>query len=170
VPVQIAHGSGWGGLDDQTISSLSAFSQAVAAHRPGTERLTFDLALVVINEHTDVSKAQRFVDLMRKIGIERFAMGSDWPGVYTPGQYAHLVERELPLKPEEWHAILAHRADYNAKLSASSELDKPSEILKTCAQYSAAGTSPEMNARPYAGELENSFSVIIEPAVKVFRK
>ena len=112
VPVQIAHGGGWGGLDDQTIAALSAFSEAIGSHRPGTERLTFDLALVVIDEHTDPVKAQRFVDLMRKIGIERFAMGSDWPGVYTPGDYVRLVERELPLKPEEWRVILAHAADY----------------------------------------------------------
>jgi predicted TIM-barrel fold metal-dependent hydrolase len=115
VPVQIAHGGGWGGLDDQTIASLAAFSQAIAAHRPGTERLTFDLALVVLDEHTDTGKAARFVDLMRKTGIERFAMGSDWPGVYTPGEYLHLVERMLPLKPDEWRVILAHRADYIAK-------------------------------------------------------
>jgi predicted TIM-barrel fold metal-dependent hydrolase len=115
VPVQIAHGGGWGGLDDQTISSLSAFSQAIAAHRPGTERLTFDLALVVIDEKTDMSKAQRFVDLMRKIGMERFAMGSDWPGVYTPAQYVPLVEHQLPLKAEEWRVILRHRADYIPK-------------------------------------------------------
>lgn len=114
-PVQIAHGGGWGGLDDQTISALSAFSDAIAARRPSTERLTFDLAMVVVNEHTDTAKARRFVDLMRKIGIERFAMGSDWPAVYTPGQYVRLVERELPLKPQEWRVILAHRADYIRK-------------------------------------------------------
>ncbi len=115
LPVQIAHGGGWGGLDDQTIAALSAFSDAIAAHRPGTERLTFDLALVVVDDHTDAAKAQGFVDLMRKIGIERFAMGSDWPALYTPGQYVHLVERELPLKPQEWRAILAHRSDYIPK-------------------------------------------------------
>lgn len=87
----------------------------IAAHRPGTEHLTFDLALVVTDEHTDPAKAQRFVGLMRKIGIERFAMGSDGPAVYTPGEYAHLVEHELPLKPEEWRVILEHRADYILK-------------------------------------------------------
>jgi predicted TIM-barrel fold metal-dependent hydrolase len=117
VPVQIAHGTGWGGLDDQTIASLSAFSDAIAAHRPGTERLTFDLALVVVDEHTDPAKAQRFVELMRKIGMPRFAMGSDWPGVYTPAQYLRLVERQLPLQPQEWRVILAHRADYLPKPS-----------------------------------------------------
>jgi len=117
IAVQIAHGGGWGGLDDQTIAALSAFSEAIAAHRPGTERLTFDLALVVFDEHSDAAKAQRFVDLMRKIGIERFAMGSDWPAVYTPSQYVRLVERELPLKPEEWRVILAHHADYIPKPS-----------------------------------------------------
>lgn len=115
VPVQIAHGGGWGGLDDQTIASLVAFSDAIAAHRPGTDHLTFDLALVVTDEHTDPAKALRFVDLMCKIGIERFAMGSDWPAVYTPGEYAHLVEHELPLKPEEWRMILEHHADYILK-------------------------------------------------------
>ena len=112
VPVQIAHGAGWGGLDDQTIASLSAFSDAIAAHRPGTEHLTFDVALVVVDKQTDPAKAQRFIALMRKIGIDRFAMGSDWPAVYTPGQYAHLVEHQLPLKPEEWRIILERRADY----------------------------------------------------------
>jgi predicted TIM-barrel fold metal-dependent hydrolase len=119
VPVQVAHGGGWGGLDDQTIAALSAFSQAIAAHRPGTERLTFDLALVVLNAHTDPSQAQRFVSVMRKIGIGRFAMGSDWPAVYTPGDYVRLVERVLPLEPEEWRVILAHRADYIETMSLS---------------------------------------------------
>jgi hypothetical protein len=117
IPVQIAHGCGRGGLDDRTIAALSTFSTAIAAHRPGTERLTFDLALVVFDEHTDASKAQHFVDLMRKIGIEPFAMGSDWPAVYTPGQYVRLVERELPLKPEEWRVIFVRHADYLGKSS-----------------------------------------------------
>jgi predicted TIM-barrel fold metal-dependent hydrolase len=112
IPVQIAHGAGWGGLDEQTISALAAFSKAIAAHRPGTASLTFDLALVVFDEHTDPRLAQRFVAQMRAIGIERFAMGSDWPGKYTPGDYVRLAERVLPLKDAEWRVILAHRAGY----------------------------------------------------------
>ena len=101
----------------QTIAAVSAFSEAIAAHRPTTERLTFDLALVVFDEHTDTAKAQRFVDLMRKIGIERFVMGSDWPSVYTPGQYVRLADRVLPLGPQGWRVILAHRAAYILKPS-----------------------------------------------------
>lgn len=118
LPVQIAHGAGWGGLDEQTISAITAFATAIAAHRPGTSGLTFDLALVVLDDHTPPELARRFVVQMRRIGIQRFDMGSDWPAVYTPAQYVKLVEQQLPLTPQEWRIILSHRASYIGKSTA----------------------------------------------------
>jgi predicted TIM-barrel fold metal-dependent hydrolase len=110
-PVQIAHGAGWGGLDDATVEALAAFSRAIAAHKPGTEALTFDLALV-LEDKTDPALAGRFVEVMRSIGMDRFAMASDWPAKYTPADQARMLEKILPLTSEEWRTVLMHRAAY----------------------------------------------------------
>lgn len=112
LPVQVAHGTGWGGLDDATLSALAVFAEAIAEHRPGTKNVVFDLALVVTNDKTDHAQAQRLADLMRQIGIRRFVLGSDWPALYTPGQYYKLLVTQVPLRAEEWKQIFQNRAPY----------------------------------------------------------
>ncbi len=110
-PVQIAHGGGWGGLDEETVQSLTAFADAIEAKKPGTRNLTFDLTLVVYDlPHTDPLLAQRFVAQMRRIGMGRFVFGSDWPTKGAPGDCARVMEQGLPLSAAEWRVILTHRA------------------------------------------------------------
>jgi len=111
LPIQVAHGAGWGALDQPTVAALDAFSQAIAAHKPGTEAVTFDLA-IVLAPWTKPDDPSRFVDVMRAIGTDRFAVGSDWPAKYTPGEEVTFLEGTLPLTEAEWRAILAHRARY----------------------------------------------------------
>ena len=110
--VQVAHGAGWGGLDQRTLDALQTFAEAIAAHRPGTQNLVFDLAVVVTKAKTDPTLAQAYVDCMRKAGIDRFRFGSDWPAVYEPKAYVARLISQLPLTLAEWKAIFSKRAPY----------------------------------------------------------
>jgi predicted TIM-barrel fold metal-dependent hydrolase len=107
-PIQIAHGGGWGGLDQQTIDSLKLYSQAIARKAPGTKHLRVDLALIVIDEHTDPTLAKVFAGLMRKIGLDRFVFGSDWPAIYTPAKFAKLLVSQIPLNEAEWRTVFSN--------------------------------------------------------------
>lgn len=111
-PIQIAHVGGWGGLDDATLQSLEVYADAIAAKAPGTRRLVFDLALVVLDDKADPAKLKALVALMRRIGLQRFVVGSDWPGVFTPARHNALLESQLPLTRAEWIRVLANRAPY----------------------------------------------------------
>jgi predicted TIM-barrel fold metal-dependent hydrolase len=112
-PVQVAHGGGQGGLDEATVQSLTTFADAIEAKKPGTPNLTFDLTLVVLDPaHTDKALAKRFVAAMRRIGIERFAFGSDWPALGGTAKTVREMEEGLPLSAAEWRVILAHRAPW----------------------------------------------------------
>lgn len=112
VAVQVAHGAGWGGLDDSTLVALAAFGRAIAAGVPGTDWLVIDLSLVVLDERTDPALAQRLAGLMREIGLTRFVIGSDWPARYAPKQHMALLMSQVPLTPAEWSVVAANRAAY----------------------------------------------------------
>jgi predicted TIM-barrel fold metal-dependent hydrolase len=111
LPVTIAHGAGWGSLDQPTIEALDAFAKAIAAKKPGADKLTFDLA-VVPTPFTKPDDPANFVGVMRSIGMERFQFGSDWPAKYTPAEEAAYLGQTLPLTSAEWRVIMAHRAAY----------------------------------------------------------
>lgn len=111
-PIQIAHAGGWGGLDDATLATLGVYADAIARNAPGTRNLVFDIALVVLNDKSDPQKTEAFVTLMRRIGLKRFVVGSDWPGVYTPAKHNALMETQLPLTRAEWLVVLANPASY----------------------------------------------------------
>ena len=112
LPIQIAHASGGGGLNEETLDGLSAYADAIARRAPGTKHLVFDLSVVVVDDKTDVQLAQRLADLIGKIGPERFVMASDWPSVHTPKVYNALLESQLPLTTAQWRVILNNRAPY----------------------------------------------------------
>jgi hypothetical protein len=118
LPVQVAHGAGWGALDQPTVVALDAFAKAIAAGKPGTQALTFDLAIVTA-PWTKPEDPGRFVEVMRGIGMERFCSGSDWPAKYTPGEEVTFLEKTLPLTEPEWRTVLAHRATYLRPLRAA---------------------------------------------------
>ena len=106
-PIQIAHSGGWGGLDHETVDALKLYAEAIARQAPGTRRLQFDLALIVVDDHTDPALAREFAELMRKIGLDRFVFGSDWPALYTPARYESLLVSQIPLTPAEWRTVFA---------------------------------------------------------------
>ena len=114
-PIQIAHGGGGGGLDKPTLSALSLYADALEHGAPGTQTLFFDLAVVLVRDPTEPANAamlQRLADLIRRIGLSRFLVGSDWPSLCTPLEHNRLLLSQVPLAPPEWRVILANRAPY----------------------------------------------------------
>jgi len=112
LPIQIAHSGGWGGLDEATLAALSAYAIAIEHDAAGTKHLVFDLAVVIVDDKTDPRLARRFVELVRRIGLRRFVMASDWPSLYAPDKHNKLAESQLPFTEAEWRLILNNRAPY----------------------------------------------------------
>jgi predicted TIM-barrel fold metal-dependent hydrolase len=100
VPVMIAHSGGWGGLDDNTWNAMAAFAEALEQNPEVGENLYFDLAQVFDADTPDADLA-RLVVLTRRIGIERFVAGSDWPFSGPLDPYLNEVLARLPLTAEE---------------------------------------------------------------------
>jgi predicted TIM-barrel fold metal-dependent hydrolase len=98
--VILAHSGGWGGLDDNTWAALEAFAEAFET-RPGLGlNLRFDLAQVFKAETREADLA-RLVGLMRRIGVERFVVGSDWPFSGPLDAYLNTALSRLPLTESE---------------------------------------------------------------------
>lgn len=121
LPVQIAHGGGYAGVDPATTDSLEAFGAAIARKAPGTRNLVFDLSGVVMPEPaatalggTDAQLA-RFVADMRRIGLDRFVIGSDWPAIGPMAPYFELIRRKLALTDAEWATLCNNTAPYLRK-------------------------------------------------------
>jgi predicted TIM-barrel fold metal-dependent hydrolase len=115
LPIQIAHAGGYGGLDEATLSALSAYAVAIEHNAPGTKKLVFDLAVVLVRDAADATNAEllkRLAQLIREIGLSRFVVGSDWPSLCSPRDHNNLLESQLPLTSAEWHVILNNRAPY----------------------------------------------------------
>jgi predicted TIM-barrel fold metal-dependent hydrolase len=118
LPVQIAHGGGYAGADPATIDSLTAFGEAIARKAPGTRNLVFDISGVALPEETasalgsSDAQLQKFVDLMRRIGLKKFVLGSDWPATGNIAAYYSLMKQKLPLTNPEWTQLCKNRAPY----------------------------------------------------------
>jgi predicted TIM-barrel fold metal-dependent hydrolase len=121
LPVQIAHGGGYAGADPATIDSLSAFGDAIARKAPGTDNLVFDISGVVLPDATakalgsNDAQLKAFADLMRKIGLNRFVVGSDWPALGPIAPYYALMRQKLPLTDAEWKQLWSNEAPYLEK-------------------------------------------------------
>ncbi|WP_448140492.1 amidohydrolase family protein [Sphingopyxis fribergensis] len=118
LPVQIAHGGGYAGADPATIDSLEAFGAAIARKAPGTRNLVFDLSGVAIPEpaasalgSSDAQLALFTAD-MRRIGLDRFVIGSDWPAIGPIAPYFELMRGKLALTDAEWVALCNNVAPY----------------------------------------------------------
>jgi predicted TIM-barrel fold metal-dependent hydrolase len=109
--VTIAHGAGWGSLDAPTTEALDTFAKAIAAKKPGTGKLSFDLAVLVVPWTKPEDPAQ-FVEAARRVGVERLQFASDWPAKYAPGDHLAFLAKTLPFTASEWRQIAAHRAPY----------------------------------------------------------
>ncbi|HEV2748311.1 MAG TPA: amidohydrolase family protein [Allosphingosinicella sp.] len=109
IPVQIAHL--WGG-EGYSESALQAFAEAVAADRPGTRNLYFDVAEVWAEiAGTDSSTTQAtLARRIRQIGLDRILFGSD--GKIPADQAWRRFRAHVPLRDEEFRAIARNVAPY----------------------------------------------------------
>ncbi|MGV3579077.1 amidohydrolase family protein [Brevundimonas sp.] len=107
VPVVIAHSGGWGGTNEHTLSALEGFATAIE-HDPAVRRnLFFDLAQV-FDETTSAADLEALATLMRRIGVDAFVPGSDWPFSSDLATYYAEIYPRLPLTEAEWRTIHAH--------------------------------------------------------------
>jgi predicted TIM-barrel fold metal-dependent hydrolase len=102
--VQLAHASGFGGTDPSMFAGLKVFAAHMARHDPATRYVIFDLASVVMPQTTP-QEAAALVELMRKIGLSRFVVGSDYDA-HTPKETDELDREKLPLSQKEWETIV----------------------------------------------------------------
>jgi predicted TIM-barrel fold metal-dependent hydrolase len=98
--VMIAHSGGWGGLDEVTWGALDAFAEALEADPDSGGNLRFDLAQVFKADTPDAD-LERLVGVMRRIGVEKFVPGSDWPFSGPLDAYLDTALSRLPLTPDE---------------------------------------------------------------------
>jgi predicted TIM-barrel fold metal-dependent hydrolase len=111
-PVQIAHAAGWGGIDQATLSALSAFADAIQANPRRFRHVWFDLSGVWTDKSSAADK-QVVVALIRRIGLQHFLPGSDWPyNGDNLADYYNRVYPELPLTQSEWAIIRKNVAPY----------------------------------------------------------
>jgi len=114
LPVQVAHVAGWGGVDDQTLAALGAFARAFRTN-PGLMRhVYFDLAAIPDMPKTPATAAQvaALDDLMRRIGIDRFLLASDWTKGMDLAVYYAVQQARLAMTPDEWRVLRSTEAPY----------------------------------------------------------
>jgi predicted TIM-barrel fold metal-dependent hydrolase len=109
IPVQIAHL--WGG-EGYSESALRAFAEAVAAGRPETRNLYFDVAEVwaEISGTGSSETQQALARRIRQIGLERILFGSD--GRTPPDQAWRIFRAHVPLEDHEFRIIARNVAPY----------------------------------------------------------
>ncbi|MNS10502.1 Amidohydrolase [compost metagenome] len=111
-PVMIAHSGGWGGLDDNTWAAMTAFADVLEQNPAAGRGLSFDLAQV-FDAGTSDGNLARLVALMRRIGIERFVTGSDWPFSGPLDGYLNGAFARLPLTTEEQMVLRHANAEFD---------------------------------------------------------
>lgn len=115
IPVQIAHL--WGG-EGYSESALTAFAEAVAAGRPETRNLYFDVAEVwaEISGTGDPETQRTLARRIRQIGLDRILFGTD--GRVHAAQAWRLFKGTVPLTPAELRVIAGNVAPYLREPSA----------------------------------------------------
>jgi predicted TIM-barrel fold metal-dependent hydrolase len=108
--VQIAHASGWSGTDRVLFEDLETFAAHIARNDPLTRRVLFDLSGVVTTSTTP-AEAAALAALMRRIGLSRFLMGSDFD-YSTPRATDDLVRAKLPFSQKEWRHVARNCAPW----------------------------------------------------------
>jgi uncharacterized protein len=132
VPVQIAHLGGWGGYDQATDDTLSAFAKACEEHPDGCRNLYLDISAVVLSQayaraapgsderllwdaQKDFADApERLATGLRRIGLSRILFGTDWPNE-TAGNCIDALRHGLRLSPAEVSQIFRNVAPYFLK-------------------------------------------------------
>lgn len=116
--VMIAHSGGWGGLDDNTWAAMTAFAEALEQDPKAGEGLYFDLAQV-FDADTPDADLMRLVALMRRIGVDRFVAGSDWPFSGPLDSYLNQALARLPLTAGELMLVRKKTLGLGSSLSGS---------------------------------------------------
>jgi predicted TIM-barrel fold metal-dependent hydrolase len=114
ITVQLAHGGGGGGVED-AVAVLEHFADAIERGAPGSSGIIVDLSVVLVLDPTsteNVALLDSFVQIARRMGVERFVMGSDWPTLCSPREHDALITAQLPFTAAEWATIAANRAPY----------------------------------------------------------
>lgn len=125
LPVQIAHGGGYAGIDQPTLDALTAYGDAIARKAPGTANLVLDISAVMQFDPAKLPDAKTstekrtydelrtiYVAGMRKIGLDRFVLASDWPALGSPAEYFANEQAALPVTPAEWAVLCKNLAPY----------------------------------------------------------
>jgi predicted TIM-barrel fold metal-dependent hydrolase len=110
IPVQIAHL--WGGANFAP-DALAVYAEAVAARRPATRRLYFDVSDAALAASTP-ELAQVVADRIRQIGLDRILYGSDAAFGNHPdprGSWAAFL-KGIPLTAAEFETIARNVAPY----------------------------------------------------------
>ncbi|MBB4632435.1 amidohydrolase family protein [Sphingosinicella soli] len=126
LPVQIAHGGSYGGIDAATLEALRLYGDAIGRKAPGTANLVLDISAVA---QLDISKVPSisqegikgrtadewraaYVAQMRTIGLDRFVLASDWPALTPPAEYFAAERKLLPVTEAEWKTLCENVAPY----------------------------------------------------------
>lgn len=115
VPVQIAHLHGGGRYSE---AALALYADAIAAGRPATRNLIFDVTDIALTAAQAGERAnavmRSIAGHMRRIGMERMLYGSD-PAVFgrlAPREGWELFRRVMPLTEAEFATIATNVAPY----------------------------------------------------------
>lgn len=113
VPIQIAHLTGAGGYDDDTVDkAVSVFTDAIARGDARTKRLYFD-ASGIAGYGAWEKKAELIAKRIRQLGVARVLYGSDGAGGGNLApQQAWAAFRKLPLSAAEFQVIERNLAPY----------------------------------------------------------
>jgi predicted TIM-barrel fold metal-dependent hydrolase len=114
--VQIAHASGWSGTDRVMFDELETFAIHIARDDPATRNVLFDLSGVV-TIGTTAEEAAALTVLMRRIGLARFLVGSDYD-FSTPRATDDLARAKLRLSQQEWRKVARNCAPWACSTSA----------------------------------------------------
>jgi predicted TIM-barrel fold metal-dependent hydrolase len=129
VPVQIAHLGGWGGYDQATDQTLSAFAKTCEEGPDRCRNLYFDISAVVLSpayataasgsderllwdeQKNFADSPERLAAGLRRIGLSRILFGTDWPNE-TASSYIDSLRHGLRLSPTEINQIFSNAAPY----------------------------------------------------------
>lgn len=118
VPIQIAHIGSGGGLDRGVLDILGVFAEEFRTEPMPTKNIFFDMAMVpdlfsntrkLVATPADVAALEV---LMRRIGLDRFVLGSDFTlGLNLAAYYAD-QRATLSLAEPEWRRLASNEAPY----------------------------------------------------------
>lgn len=111
--IHISHLSGWGGFDANTLEALEAWAYLFeTTELAANDGIGFNTSATV-TRHPNEFYAP-VAELMHRIGIQRFFIGSDWPSHNSPRWVGLNVHNQLPLSETDMEALLSNAANWIA--------------------------------------------------------